>query len=82
MNTVIRNVLLGGLLWLTIPLAAQVSQDVIDKAKAAGMTEDQIRQEIAKRMGQSGAEQSGLERAVSGTGHAGGLFQGCEIYME
>ena len=33
-------------------------------------------------MGQSGAEQSGLERAVSGTGHAGGLFQGCEIYME
>ncbi|MBC8618432.1 SLBB domain-containing protein [Parabacteroides faecis] len=59
MNTVIRNVLLGGLLWLTIPLAAQVSQDVIDKAKAAGMTEDQIRQEIAKRMGQSGAEQVG-----------------------
>jgi len=59
MNTVIRNVLLGGLLWLAVPLSAQVSQDVIDKAKAAGMTEDQIRQEIAKRMGQSGAEQAG-----------------------
>jgi len=57
MNTVIRNVLLGGLLWLAVPLSAQVSQDVIDKAKAAGMTEDQIRQEINKRMGQSGAEQ-------------------------
>ena len=59
MNTVIRNVLLGGLLWLAVPLSAQVSQDMIDKAKAAGMTEDQIRQEIAKRMGQSGAEQVG-----------------------
>ena len=58
MNTVIRNVLLGGLLWLAVPLAAQVSQDVINKAKAAGMTEEQIRQEIAKRMGQSGAEQA------------------------
>ena len=58
MNTVIKNVLLGGLLWLAVPLAAQVSQDVIDKAKAAGMTEDQIRQEINKRMGQSGAEQA------------------------
>ena len=58
MNTVIRNVLLGGLLWLAVPLSAQVSQDVIDKAKAAGMTEDQIRQEINKRMGQSGAEQA------------------------
>ncbi len=58
MNTVIRNILLGGLLWLAVPLSAQVSQDVIDKAKAAGMTEDQIRQEINKRMGQSGAEQA------------------------
>ncbi|MCS2892776.1 SLBB domain-containing protein [Parabacteroides faecis] len=59
MNTVIRNVLLGGLVWLAVPLAAQVPQDLIDKAKAAGMTDDQIRQEINKRMGQSGAEQSG-----------------------
>ena len=54
MNTVIRNVLLGGLLWLDVPLAAQVPQELIDKAKAAGMTDDQIRQEINKRMGQSG----------------------------
>ena len=58
MNIVIRNVLLGGLLWLAVPLAAQVPQDLIDKAKAAGMTDDQIRQEINKRMGQSGAEQT------------------------
>jgi len=58
MNIVIRNVLLGGLLWLAVPLSAQVSQDLIDKAKAAGMTDDQIRQEINKRMGQSGAEQT------------------------
>ena len=49
---------LGGLLWLAVPLAAQVPQDLIDKAKAAGMTDDQIQQEIAKRMGQSGAGQT------------------------
>ena len=58
MNNLIRNVLLGGLLCLSVPLAAQVSQDLIDKAKAAGMTDDQIRQEMNKRMGQSGAEQT------------------------
>ena len=58
MNIIIKNVLLGGLLWLAVPLAAQVPQDLIDKAKAAGMTDDQIQQEIAKRMGQSGAGQT------------------------
>ncbi len=58
MNIIIRNVLLGGLLWLAVPLAAQVPQDLIDKAKAAGMTDDQIQQEIAKKMGQSGASQT------------------------
>ena len=58
MNIVIRNVLLGGLLWLAVPLAAQVPLDLIDKAKAAGMTDDQIRQEMNKRMGQSGTEQA------------------------
>ena len=58
MNTVIRNVLLGGLVWLAVPLVAQVPQELIDKAKASGMTDDQIRQEINKRMGQAGAEQS------------------------
>ena len=58
MNNVIRNVLLGGLLCLSVPLAAQVPQDLIDKAKAAGMTDEQIRQEMNKRMGQSGAEQT------------------------
>ena len=57
MNTVIRNVLMGGLLLLSVPMAAQVPQDLIDKAKAAGMTEEQIRQEVTKRMGQSGTEQ-------------------------
>lgn len=56
MNLIIRNVLLGGLLCLSVPLSAQVSQDLIDKAKAAGMTDEQIRREINKRMGQSGAE--------------------------
>ncbi|MCD8137702.1 MAG: SLBB domain-containing protein [Parabacteroides gordonii] len=58
MNTVIRNVLLGGLLLLAVPLAAQVPQELIDKAKASGMSETQIQQEIAKRMGQSDAGQA------------------------
>ena len=58
MNIVIRNVLLGGLLCLSVPLAAQVPQDLIDKAKAAGMTDEQIRREMNKRMGQSGTEQT------------------------
>ena len=58
MNIVIRNVLLGGLLCLAVPLAAQVPQDLIDKAKAAGMTDDQIRREMNKRMGQFGTEQA------------------------
>lgn len=54
MNTVIRNVLVGGFLLLAVPLAAQVPRELIDKAKAAGMTDDQIRQEITKRLGESG----------------------------
>ena len=58
MNIVIRNVLLGGLLWLAVPLSAQVPQDLIDKAKAAGMTDEQIRREMNKQMGQSGTEQA------------------------
>lgn len=58
MNTVIRNVLLGGLLLLAVPLAAQVPQELIDKAKAAGMSETQIQQEIARRMGQSDTGQA------------------------
>lgn len=58
MNTVIRNVLLGGLLLLAVPLAAQVPQELIDKAKASGMSETQIQQEIARRMGQSDTGQA------------------------
>lgn len=58
MNIVIRNVLLGGLLLLAVPLAAQVPQELIDKAKAAGMSETQIQQEIARRMGQSDTDQA------------------------
>lgn len=36
-----------------VALQAQVPQELIDKAKAAGMTDAQIQQEIAKRMKQS-----------------------------
>ena len=33
---------------------AQVPQELLDKAKAAGMTEEQIQQEITKRLNSSG----------------------------
>ena len=49
MKILIRNVFLVGLLLLTTSLAAQIPQELIDKAKAAGMSETQLRQEIAKR---------------------------------
>ena len=35
---------------------AQVPQELLDKAKAAGMTEEQIQQEITKRLNSSGTE--------------------------
>lgn len=41
-------------LLFSLGAAGQVPQDLIDKAKAAGMTDAQIQQEIAKRMGQGG----------------------------
>ena len=37
---------------------AQVPQELLDKAKAAGMTEEQIQQEITKRLNSSGTKQS------------------------
>lgn len=54
MITLQRNVLLLVCLLFSLPaLWAQVPQELIDKAKAAGLTEEQIQQEIAKRMQQS-----------------------------
>lgn len=41
------------LLLLVLPLKAQVSQELIDKAKAAGFSEQQIQQEINKRIPQT-----------------------------
>ena len=38
---------------------AQVPQDLINKAKAAGMSDAQIQQELSKRMGQSAQEAKG-----------------------
>lgn len=52
MNIVFRNLLCGCGLLLSLAAAGQVPQDLIDKAKAAGMSDAQIQQEISKRMGQ------------------------------
>lgn len=59
MNIVFRNLVCGCGLLLSLAAAGQVPQDLIDKAKAAGMSDAQIQQEISKRMGQgSTANQS------------------------
>lgn len=58
MNIVFRNLLCGCGLLLSLAAAGQVPQDLIDKAKAAGMTDAQIQQEITKRMGQGAGSQS------------------------
>lgn len=58
MNIVFRNLLCGCGLLLSLAAAGQVPQDLIDKAKAAGMTDAQIQQEITKRMGQGAGGQS------------------------
>lgn len=53
MNSLYR--LIAGFLFLSfiLPVQAQVPQELIDQAKAAGMTEAQIQQEIDKRLKQS-----------------------------
>lgn len=53
MKKVSRCILYGLFLYGGWTAQAQVPQELIDKAKAAGMTEQQIQQEIAKRMNQS-----------------------------
>lgn len=53
MKKISRCILYGLFLCLGWTAQAQVPQELIDKAKAAGMTEQQIQQEIAKRMNQS-----------------------------
>lgn len=49
MNLSFKNVLCVCCLLLSGSVYAQVLQDLIDKAKAAGMSDTQIQQELAKR---------------------------------
>lgn len=49
-----RTIVLGCLFLATTSLHAQISQDLIDKAKAAGLSDSQIQQEITKRIGKKG----------------------------
>lgn len=50
MKILFKTIILGGML-MAYSLQAQVSQELIDKAKAAGMTDAQIQQEIQKHTG-------------------------------
>ena len=63
MNILLKHVLLGCGLLFSLSAAGQVSQDLIDKAKAAGMTDAQIQQEISKRMGQTAANENPINTA-------------------
>lgn len=57
MRMLSKKILYVLLLVLSVTASAQVPQELIDKAKAAGMTDAQIQQEIAKRMGGKNATQ-------------------------
>ena len=51
MNLSFKNVLCVCCLLLSGSVYAQVPQDLIDKAKAAGMSDTQIQQELANKKG-------------------------------
>lgn len=53
MRKISKCILYSLLLCMGLVAHAQIPQELIDKAKAAGMTDEQIQQEIAKRMQQS-----------------------------
>lgn len=63
MNILLKHALLGCSLLFSLSAAGQVSQDLIDKAKAAGMTDAQIQQEISKRMEQTAVNENPISTA-------------------
>ncbi len=67
MNRLHRPVIGILLLLLMLPLRAQVPQELIDRAKAAGLTDQQIQQEINKRISQgaTGSIESAANVVVS-----------------
>lgn len=80
MNITIRNVMLAGLLSISVPLVAQVPQELIDKAKAAGMSEAQIQQEISRRMKQTESEEPVRQASESAVSDRSVIFpEGKEI---
>ena len=67
MNLSFKNVLCVCCLLLSGSVYAQVPQDLIDKAKAAGMSDTQIQQELAKRMKQEGGSVGSQATATDAT---------------
>ena len=65
MNLSFKNVLCVCCLLLSGSVYAQLPQDLIDKAKAAGMSDTQIQQELAKRMKQAYETRRGISRISS-----------------
>lgn len=65
MNILLKHVLLGCCLLIPLQTVGQVPQDLIDKAKAAGMTDAQIQQEISKRMGQTAVDGAPISTAAT-----------------
>lgn len=64
MKKIILLFLYSFFLRLPVELTAQVPQELMDKAKAAGMSETQIQQEISRRMQQNGEGQEVLPTAT------------------
>ena len=48
------------LLLVSVTISAQIPQELLEKARAAGMTEEQIQKEVAKH----GKEQSGINQMI------------------
>lgn len=67
MNLSFKKVLCLCCLVLASSMQAQVSQDLIDKAKAAGLSEAQIQQELAKRLKQGDGSNSNSQTRANGT---------------
>lgn len=66
MKPIIRNIWCGIGLLFCLGASAQVPQELINKAKAAGMTDAQIQQEISKRLQQQGtATYQGQEKPAN-----------------
>ena len=63
MKTLSRYIFFVLCLFIPVVTFAQIPQELLDKAKAAGMTEEQIQQEMRKRLEQQHSNQPVISAA-------------------